>query len=225
MRSLAPIIGVIILALAAVPAGGQGLKQIDPTVSYVHGATGMSFPPSVGRLERNTVVEYDAAATDVSAGYKIDGPKGRVIFTVYIFPAPPAKAAGDLRTGRMEACGEAFEGVKNDIKIHPGARLIEEGEVDSPSPKFNGKGKRVVFSLDGLLGVQAKGPFRSEAELFCYVGGRWQIMYRTTAPVDVTYEADLADLMRGIAWPVLTDDESRHEGVPANLTLASAPRP
>ena len=58
----------------------------------------------------------------------------------------------------------------------------------------------IVFSFSGVFRGK-KQPLRSEADLFCYVGGKGLIAYRTTAPTAVRYEAELTALMQRLRWP------------------------
>ncbi|MBW8911472.1 MAG: hypothetical protein JF564_06225, partial [Sphingomonas sp.] len=124
--------------------------------------------------------------------------------TVYVYPAPevPAKTpVAAMKAVQDRLCADHFEGIKADIvQSHAGAVLIEESETASPAPaSFAHTGRRAVFSFTDYRDKEQ--PLRSEADLFCYVGGKWLIAYRTTAPASVRYEAELAALMRSLHWP------------------------
>jgi hypothetical protein len=60
---------------------------------------------------------------------------------------------------------------------------------------------RAVYALDAI-GNSKGGPVRSEAYLYCYVNGEWQIKFRATAPADVAHAPALSDLMHALAWPL-----------------------
>ena len=211
-------------------AAAQNVKIVEADKAYVHKPTGMSFPPSVGNLRRDRVIEYDGDATDVSAGYNLDEPDGRIVLTIFIFPAPLIEAGKNVADEQERKCGEIFEGVKGEVFIHPGAKLIDEGDIASPSASHMHPGRPAVFTLDGMAYVEVKGPLRSEADLFCYVGDKWLILYRATAPAGIAYERQLAELMHGIAWPSfptrhLTLSESGRTALQQPITQASAPHP
>ena len=230
VRAIGSAVLLAVCPLLPSLAAAQNLKIVEADKPYVHKPTGMSFPPAVGHLQRDKVIEYDREATDISAGYNLDEPDGRIVLTVFIFPAPMIEAGKNVADQQKRKCGEAFEDVKSQVFVHPGAKLVEEGNVASPSPGHMHAGRRAVFTLRGMAYVELKGPLRSEADLFCYVGGKWLILYLATAPDGVAYESQLAELMHAIAWPnfpardLAMSGPSRAEPR-AFIRRASAPRP
>ncbi|WP_332811891.1 hypothetical protein [Sphingomonas sp.] len=157
----------------------------------------MAFPAAVDRFRRTDVMDFSSNGTDVGANYRL----GDFYVTVYIYPSPAVSAAEDLSAAQASLCMAEFEEVKGIISRHPGAKLVEEGAVPSPSARHPRAGLRAVYALDAI-GNRAPKPYRSEADLYCYVNGNWQIKFRATAPADVAYVTPLSDLMHALAWPL-----------------------
>jgi hypothetical protein len=217
----------LLLVLAPTPAAAQP-RLVQTDQPYVHQPSGMTFPTSVGAMPRIDVIEYSEDGQDVSAGYNIMEPDRRVAFTIYIYPAPPPADGTVGAEARERQCEAEFEGVKAQIYMHPGAKVIQEGSIQSPSPHHPQPGKRAVFSLDGLRDG-AVMPLVSEADLFCFVGGKWHIKYRVTAIAGAPYQRELDELMQAIVWPAGSSEDIAAAGVAgarmARLTPASAPHP
>lgn len=186
------------------PAPGHP-NRLNPAGDYAHKATGFVFPSEIGSFKRSVVTEYNLDKTDVSAGYdKKTGEQG-VASTIYVYPAPPLTSVGSSQSvidgAREHLCTQAWEGIKADIvRAHPDAKLIVHETVRSPSPAFSRPGRRAVFRFTDIF-ASVNQPLRSEAELFCYAGGKWLVSYRTTAPAAFNYEPDLDQLMQSLKWP------------------------
>jgi hypothetical protein len=203
-----------ILAVLLIPsaAAGQTLLQVDPDATYFHEPTGMAFPTAVDHFRRTDIIDYSTNGTDVSAGYRL----GDIYVTVYIYPSPAVPAAEDRPAAQASLCMAEFEEVKRIISRHPGAQLVEEGAVPSPSAHHPRAGLRAVYALDAI-GNAAPRPLRSEADLYCYVNDVWQIKFRATAPADLSYVPALSDLMHALAWPLpasKASDADRKPGGP-----------
>jgi len=202
----------IILGLALLFCGCTSAAQapdqprsFNPLGPYRQDATGFIFPVAVEPFRRSVVTEFNAQKTDVSAGYdKPPGPNAMAA-TIYVYPAPSLTSIGSpqnvIDEARDHLCNEAWEGIKSEIQhAHPDAKLIEQGQLPSPSPTFTNPGHRAVFAFtDIFAGTQQ--PLHSEADLFCYVKDQWLVAYRTTTPAANDYRADLTTLMRKLRWP------------------------
>jgi hypothetical protein len=188
-----------ILAALLVPsaAAGQTLLRVDADATYFHEPTGMAFPAAVDRFRRTDVMDFSSNGTNVGANYRL----GDFFVTVYIYPSPAVSAAKDRAAAQARECMTEFEEIKRIISRHPGARLVEEGTVPSPSDRHARAGLRAVYTLDAI-GNRAPRPYRSEADLYCFVNGDWQIKFRATAPAEVAYATALSDLMHALAWPL-----------------------
>ena len=51
------------------------------------------FPEQVGEFRRGRVIQYDAAGANLSASYELVRPEGRMLLTVYVYPAAAVTAA------------------------------------------------------------------------------------------------------------------------------------
>lgn len=203
-----------ILAALLVPsaAASQTVLRVDPEATYFHKPTGMAFPTAADRFRRTDIIDYSSNGTDVSAGYRL----GDIYVTVYIYPSPALSVAEDPPAAQASLCIAEFEEVKRIISRHPGAQLVEEGAVPSPSARHPRAGLRAVYALDAI-GNAAPTPIRSEADLYCYVNDVWQIKFRATAPADLSYVPALSDLMHALAWPLpagKASDADRKPGGP-----------
>ena len=183
-------------------------RRFEPDGPYLHRASGMSFPEALGGLTRTAITEYGKDATDISTGYNLLTPDLKAAITIYVYPAPQITSIGSppnvIEGARKKLCSDHFENVKLEIeRAHPSAKLVDEGSIASPSPDFSGPAKRARYTMTEEYGARVQ-PLRSEADVFCYIGGKWVIVYRTTAPADVDYEIALKKLMTAIAWPPST---------------------
>ena len=164
--------------------------------TYVHAATGFRFPATIGEFHRAQIEKYNPEGTDVGVGYNVYSADKQIAVTVFVYPAPAVQGSA-----KAAACGEQFRSVKSDIEhAHPGARLVQETGMPSPMPGRRETGQRAVYDFSGVFaGIEQ--PLRSEADLFCYVAGRWFIAYRTTAPAKLNYQPDLIRFQRLLTWP------------------------
>lgn len=195
------LFGAVALALALAACGSQGpsptevaapAKSISDLPAYeqiqprrvraagacVHRWSGMTLPATIGQLKRVEIVQFDSAALDVSGDYQLASDGGRALVTVYIYPTNAALPAPPQSID--EGCRAEFDGVKQVlIQRFPGAGLVREWREDVP--RFNGAaaGYAAAFDLTGnLLGPTE--PLRSEAYLFCGIGGLWNVKYRVS---------------------------------------------
>ena len=109
----------------AVPIPSQGL--------YVHKASGMEFPITVGEFRRTKLLRYDTGELDVSAGYDLFTPTSQVAATVYVYPAPKITSIGSSQNGIDGVRATIFKGwfqqEKQEIlSAHSGIRLAEESD-------------------------------------------------------------------------------------------------
>lgn len=131
---------------------------------------------------------------------------------------PAAAAARGERSGQ---CDREFESVKSAIRKQHGADAPAEegGALDLPGTDKSRRHRaafRVSMNFDGE--IQA---VRSEAHLYCYVGGNWFVKYRITAPIAVTAPGAVDTFLRTGPWPgrgsarnVARLDPGRKRGTP-----------
>lgn len=203
-RSTSGVAVSVLVALATASAADTPASSARSAI-FEHRETGFRFPTLLGPFRRVETRRYDRNGRDVGVGYNLETSGHQMAVTVFVYPAPslPAYRSPEASsTAREERCDRAFAAVQADIgAAHPGARLEEEGIAPSPSAEHAREGLRAVYAFDGVFNGRRQS-LRSEATLFCYVGGDWLIAYRTTAPISVDYRADLARLMRDLVWPV-----------------------
>lgn len=188
------VCGALALALAA-PAAAQ--KEIAEPGPYLHQGSGTVFPLKVGGFVRLRVVQYDAEGKDVSAGYDLVTPGGRVTLTEYVYPAP---AAADAKA-REAACTGLFEGAVQAIsERHPTFRKAPGSDpvaVDGTEPALR---HRAIYTYRTRF-HGTEQPVRSQLDLYCYIAGDWLVKYRVTAPESVNGAAAVDAFIRTGPWP------------------------
>lgn len=192
----------MLIASATAPARADPLL-IERDGPYIHRGSGYVFPRAVGAFERTRIIEYDAQAEDVSAGYALRAPGREMIATIYIYPAPPVIGTDreSVALQRQVLCREHFEGIKQEIfEKHPSAKLLEEGMTPSPAPQKVAAGHHAVFDFEEEFWGKVQ-PLRSQADLFCYFAGKWLIAYRVSGPKAVDQPKEIAELLSALPWP------------------------
>ncbi|MDQ0474452.1 hypothetical protein [Labrys wisconsinensis] len=198
-------LALLCCAWLTTPAASGQFRRILHQGTYVHQGSGFAFPEAVGGFQRTGITVFNDGATDVGIGYETGAAGRTIVTTVFVYPAPATAETASSRAAteaaRSRACAEHFVEIKAGIEtLHPGARLIREGAVASPSPAHAKPGLRAVFEFGQVLDGRRQTR-RSEADLYCYFGGEWLVAYRTTASPGVRHEAALARLMRALTWP------------------------
>lgn len=188
--------GFLLAALAAglQPAAAQ--RPIAAEGDYVHGPARAVYPVRIGGFKRSEIYQYDEAGKDLSASYNLATPAGRLLITVYIYPAPAASPSA-----RSEVCDREFEAVGTTISSqHGNVAPAEQGSAI----RVKGISRRLAhraayrFSIPFDDRVQE---IRSEAHLYCYVGGDWLVKYRISAPVAVKTRGHVEAFIRDGPWP------------------------
>jgi hypothetical protein len=186
-----------LIALACVawqPAAAQ--RKVTMEGTYVHVPARAHFPERVGEFQRGDIYQYDPGGRDVSASYNLATPAGRLLITVYIYPA--AAAAEGARAAR---CEEEFGSVNSAISGQNGNSVpLEQGPAHVAAGAEPGLGHRSVYRFSSPFGDRIQ-ELRSEAHLYCYVGGDWFVKYRVSAPVAVESRAAVQAFIRDGPWP------------------------
>ena len=189
---------LLLLAMAAATGlqSAAAQRPVGVEGDYVHGPAHAVYPVRIGGFKRSDIYQYDQEGKDVSASYNLATPAGRLLITVYIYPAPPAS-----RSGRAEVCEQEFGAVGSTISSqHGNVAPFERG----PAFRVKGIGRRLAhrsvyrFSIPFDDRVQE---IRSEAHLYCYVGGDWLVKYRVSAPVAVETRGPVEAFIRDGPWP------------------------
>jgi hypothetical protein len=187
--------GFILLALAGLqPAAAQ--EEVATEGVYIHGPARAAFPPKVGGFRRSKIFRYDSAGEDVSASYNLATPAGRLLITVYIYPAGAAEGSA-----REDFCDREFAAVNSAISSqHDNVAPIEQGAA-LPARGIDRKlGHRSVYRFATPFDDKVQ-EIRSEAHLYCYVGGNWLVKYRVSAPTAVDTRGPVEAFIRDGPWP------------------------
>ena len=186
---------LLLLALAAGwPAAAQ--RRVVTEGDYLHAPAQALFPASVGEFRRSDIYQYDREGKDVSASYNLATPAGRLLITIYIYPA--AAAAPAARAG---LCDREFDTVNTAISSqHDNAAAAEQGAALPVEGVDRRLGHRSVYRFSSPFDDRVQ-PIRSEAHLYCYVGGDWMVKYRISAPVAVKAGNQVRRFIRNGPWP------------------------
>jgi hypothetical protein len=186
------------LALAATigwqPAAAQ--REVAAQGPYFHGPARALFPVQVGKFRRSTILQYDLEGKDVSASYDLATPAGRLLITVYIYPAtaaPPAARAG--------LCDQEFGIVSTVLSSqHGDAAPVEQGAALPAEGIERRLGHRAVYLFTSPFDDRVQ-EIRSEVHLYCYAGGDWLVKYRVSAPAAVNTGRPVKAFIRNGPWP------------------------
>lgn len=180
-------------AAAAMPVSAQP-QAIDRPGTYIHQAAGAAFPERVGEFQRRSLHRYDAEGVNVSANYSLERPEGRLHLTVYVYPAPPHPSAA----ARADICRQEFEASRQIIaNQNAGAERIDDGAAPTARDVAGHRSVyRFATRFDG-----SEQDVRSEIDLYCHVGGQWQVKYRATSPAALDATQDIETFIRTGPWP------------------------
>jgi hypothetical protein len=172
---------------------------------YTHTASGMVFPSAIGEVPRVSVLRCNDEETDVSAGYNLMTPTGRLVATIYIYPAPPLTSIGSpanvVAAARAKLCQDEFTSRKTEIsRYNAGATLVGEQEISFRRGDGSFPGKKAVFEYETAFGGQRQ-PVHSELYVFCYVGDQWAMEYRFTGPRGID-TSEISRFMDALPWTV-----------------------
>jgi hypothetical protein len=197
----AGILLALALALGSQPAAAQ--REVVTDGPYLHGPAHTVYPLQVGEFRRSDIYQYDRDGADVSASYNLMTPEGRLLITVYIYPAAPAAQAA-----RPARCDEEFGVVERAISSQHGDVVPTErgAALEAPGVEPN-LGHRSVYRFSGPFDDHVQ-PIRSEVHLYCYVGGDWLVKYRVSAPAAMETRGAVERFIRTGPWPGRSSAES-----------------
>lgn len=183
--------------LTAAPAAAQ--QEIRRPGPVPHEAASATFPTRVGEFRRTRVVQYDGAGHDMSAGYELQRPEGRLNVTVYIYPPRRESPAAE----RAAACRQEFEANSREIRAIPIYRNVRGGPEGTAPPAAGvpaDLSHRATFTFTTQFDG-AERAIQSEYDLYCFVADRWLVKYRATAPAGFPVAEALATFIRTGPWP------------------------
>ena len=191
----------IFAALAAAPLAPAAAQQsIEAPGTVVHRSAGAHFPERVGEFRRSEIRQFDAAGDDIGATYNLIRPDGRLVLSVYIYPPRDGRPASG-ESDRRRHCNREFGGVAAVIAgQHKGAERIEEGGATPVSGAEPELSRRAVYRFVAPFNGAAQ-EVRSEAILYCGVGGRWLVKYRATSNFGFDAAPAIQAFIRAGPWP------------------------
>ena len=203
MKRILQFLAAALVAATSTSASAQ--QRIDRPGTVAHRAAAASFPERVGEFRRTGVHQYDREGLDVSAGYALATPDGQVALTVYIYPSARVAAAfnsdGRDPADQARLCGREFEGVEQAIVGRfAGAERTAEGGAPPVDGVDSALTRRSLFRLEAEWNGKRQ-PLRSEAGLYCFVGGLWQVKYRVTGPAGIDTGEAVEQFIRTGPWP------------------------
>jgi hypothetical protein len=202
--------------LSIVLSGTKAQERLSVPLNqdYVQSASGMTFPPHVGAFDRGIVTRYQADGSDEGIGYNFVTvePGVGVAATIYVSPSPMVTNLGSpnevVEVAEALLCGQQFDAVQAQIEgVHRGAALVSEQAIARAHGDANLSGHAAIYSfvVPNFFG-RSNVELRSEAYLFCHVGGRWSVKYRFTYPADLAEARGVIDaFMRQLAWTIPTE--------------------
>jgi hypothetical protein len=204
--------GAVLVALPALQVGARApalpASQAPPTIEasglYIHPASKLQLPVDVGRFRRQSIHQYDAAGTDISAGYNFVAPGKAVAATVYIYPGStvhsggsPANVVADAKARLTQA--EFLRREREIVAANPSATLIDQQDVTHTENGHTYLGKMAFFDVRGPFAGQIMD-LNSRLYVFCFVDDSWAIEYRFTYPRGVDVDADIKSFIASWNW-------------------------
>jgi hypothetical protein len=181
----------------AAPVGAQ--TRITESGPVPHAAASAVFPERVGEFRRTSVVAYDANKLDMSAGYNLVTPQGRLTVTVYIYPVREDAPAAQ----RAAACRREFDSNVREISSVQAYKDLKR-DPPRPVPAVAGLSPDLSHGASFRLRATFDQPdqaLQSVYRLYCYVGGRWLVKYRATSPDGFPAGPALEQFIRTGPWP------------------------
>ena len=203
-------LAAVALATAALvgPAAAQDI-QFAPGAPYVHAASGMVFPVQVGDFLRGRGYRYAADGSDESVAYHLGRIGGEITATVYVSPSPALQMGPDADPLALSAaqgllCSSQFNTMRQEIDAaYHDEMLLSEGEADMYYARAVSRGFTASYTFTaGSFWGRRNVSVRSDAYLFCYVGGRWSVKYRFMYPAETDASADIAAFTRALRWTI-----------------------
>lgn len=184
-----------LIALPAVAAPAQGPIETPGTVS--HRAADAHFPERVGDFRRANAFQYDAAGEDMSASYALARGGDRLLVTVYVYPASRLTAGASP----AQQCEGEFRDVADAVTArNPTARQTDRQAAPAVADVEPSLTHRATFQMRANFAGEEQ-PVRSEAYLYCFVGGDWLVKYRATSDASFDASADIEAFIRAGPWP------------------------
>lgn len=226
MTRIGWIAGAVLALL--VPAVAAAQERIETPGTIDHPRAGTGFPERIGEFRRVNATSFDKSGDNLGASYDLARPGGRLLISIYIYPAASfQQETGSAETDRAVLCRQEFQAVRQAIEqAQQNPVVVEPGPAAAVPGTEAQLSHRVVYRFRTRLGEEVR-EVRSEARLYCHVGG-WQVKYRATAPVELDANAAIDTFIRLGPWPgraPASGNVAALAGGGATVMLASAPSP
>ena len=150
--------------------------------AFVHPASGMVMPESVGDFTRFR--ESRGGENAASAAYGYDGPNGRISVTFIVFRPPdePNFCKDYITAGRQAL-------------LRGNVRALDAPEAPTMDgfPSVSG----VAARYDFFMGVTGEA-LRSDQYYYCNVAGRWVVQYDFAYPADFDAAGEIASFFHDL---------------------------
>ena len=188
------------------------ISELATNGDLIHLSSGMRFPATCADFTRTGIHPFNAAGTDISCGYNFWSETGAVAVTVYVYPTPPVRSFGSPDSviddaKRTVALSEFRKCQSEIVGAHPDAQLLGESACPAPngSPIAYGHFADYSFRDDFARRTQ---PVESWLYIYCFVDGRWTVMYRITAPAGGAAVPRIQRFLGSYHWTVGQPRES-----------------
>ena len=170
LRTLAVALLPTLLPGAGAMLAGDEPRDLAPHGDFLHSTAGIVLPETVGEFRRVAVTQYDAEATNVSAGY-LRAAEGGAVWpiwaTVYVYPVREPAEIDEYFTRLLADIGRQHGGAQPDFRQH--AALCKGSRV----------GRYAAFGYEEpFFGVTL--PLRSYVLLYRWQD--WWVKWRVTTP-------------------------------------------
>lgn len=188
---------IALLAALFLTSPALAQQRIDRPGPVMHEQARATFAEQVGEFRRSSVVSFGPNGDNISASYNLVRNGQRLLITIYIYPAARMADA----PARTQRCQAEFDGVNQAVaQAQGGARPQESGPAEAPPGVGPGLAHRSMFRLRTNFDDRVQD-IRSEARLYCYVGGDWLVKYRASSPEGMEVGADIARFIAQGPWP------------------------
>lgn len=188
-----------LLAAVIVPVGPAAAQQeLTGRGPIPHAAAGTTFPVAIGDFRRGRVVQFDAEGRDLSAGYELATPEGRITLTVYLYP-PRDRGEAD----QAMKCRREFDANVQEISGVPLYTNMAQG-AETRARTMPGTGPDLSHATSFRFRVRFDGQeqaVQSFYRLYCFVGGDWMVKFRATGPDGAAVEEAVDRFIPLSPWP------------------------
>jgi hypothetical protein len=201
LTTLLVVLLLLLLAGCISKTGTKSLLFDSSRNVYTHEQSGFSFPPAIGRFERDKDIKfYDDTGNDFSVPYNLITSEEKAIATIYIYPSlrdysiTPVPKLGQTPDWFLK---QRYDEAKTSIINTYHARVLSESDYRIYRSLLNPSGKKAIFEWDTVGGETVF----SHLYLFTHRG--WLVKYRFTYPskYNAVIESAIEKFIAAYQWP------------------------